>query len=105
MGLALLYAYRSQTPSVPEVDITRAIQDVNAGKIKTVTIIASNATLDFKDTSLGKEQTTLQEPDTLMAKAVADYNASHADSVALKIGRDRSEEHTSELQSRGHLVC
>ena len=44
MGLALLYAYRSQTPSVPEVDITRAIQDVNAGKIKTVTIIASNAT-------------------------------------------------------------
>src|SRR5438552_19193077 len=88
MGLALLYAYRSQTPSVPEVDITRAIQDVNAGKIKTVTIIASNATLDFKDTSLGKEQTTLQEPDTLMAKAVADYNASHADSVALKIGRD-----------------
>src|SRR5436309_6233737 len=88
MGLALLYAYRSQTPSVPEVDITRAIQDVNAGKIKTVTIIASSATLDFKDTSLGKEQTTLQEPDTLMAKAVADYNASHADSVALKIGRD-----------------
>jgi len=88
MGLALLYAYRSQTPSVPEVDITKAIQDVNAGKIKTVTIIASNATLDFKDTSLGKEQTTLQEPDTLMAKAVADYNASHADTVALKIGRD-----------------
>ena len=71
MGLALLYAYRSQTPTVPEVDITRAIQDINAGKIKTVTIIASSATLEFKDTTLGKEQTTLQEPDTLMALWIA----------------------------------
>ncbi|TMC42182.1 MAG: ATP-dependent zinc metalloprotease FtsH [Chloroflexi bacterium] len=88
MGLALLYAYRSQTPSVPEVGISKAIQDVNAGKVKTVTIVASSATLEFKDTSLGKEQTTLQEPDTLMAKAVADYNATHADTVDLKIGRD-----------------
>ncbi|MDQ2912276.1 MAG: ATP-dependent zinc metalloprotease FtsH, partial [Chloroflexota bacterium] len=88
MGLALLYAYRSQTPSVPEVDITVAIQDINAGKIKAVTIIASNATLEFKDTTKGKEQTTLQEPDTLMAKAIADYNASHAETVNLKIGKD-----------------
>src|SRR2546423_128112 len=38
MGLALLYAYRSQTPAVTDVSITQAIQDVNAGKVKTVTI-------------------------------------------------------------------
>jgi cell division protease FtsH len=86
MGLALLYAYRSQTTSVPEVDITQAIQDINAGKIKSVVIVANKATLEFKDSSTHKEQTTLQEPDTLMAKAIQDYNATHADSVALKIG-------------------
>ena len=88
MGLALLYAYRSQTTSVPEVDITQAIQDINAGKIKSVVIVANKATLEFKDSSTHKEQTTLQEPDTLMAKAVQDYNATHADSVALKIGEN-----------------
>jgi cell division protease FtsH len=90
MGLALLYAYRSQTPSVPEVDVTKAIQDINAGQIKSVTIIASNASLQFKDLDTHKEQTTLQEPDTLMAKAIADYNSSHADQVALKIGKDNN---------------
>src|SRR5438477_251407 len=34
MGLALLYAYRSQTPAVPVVAITQAVQDVQAGKAK-----------------------------------------------------------------------
>src|SRR5690625_75845 len=29
----------------------------------------------------------------------------HGKILPVKIGRDRSEEHTSELQSRGHLVC
>src|SRR2546425_11047780 len=32
MGLALLYAYRSQTPSAPQVSLTQAIQDVQAGE-------------------------------------------------------------------------
>ena len=46
MGLALLYAYRSQTPAVPVVAITQAVQDVQAGKVKQVTEIANKATLD-----------------------------------------------------------
>src|SRR5439155_25537506 len=29
----------------------------------------------------------------------------HGGAVVAAVGRERSEEHTSELQSRGHLVC
>ncbi|HEY8786532.1 MAG TPA: ATP-dependent zinc metalloprotease FtsH [Candidatus Limnocylindria bacterium] len=86
MGLALLYAYRSQTPSVPEVDISQAQQDVNAGRIKSVAFIANKATLQFKDSDTHKEQTTVLEPDTILSKTVQDYNSTHlaSDQVALK---------------------
>jgi cell division protease FtsH len=86
MGLALLYAYRSQTPSVPEVDISQAQQDVNAGRIKSVAIVANKATLQFKDSDAHKEQTTVPEPDTILSKTVQDYNSTHlaSDQVALK---------------------
>ena len=90
MGLALLYAYRSQTPSVPEVDISKAQQDVNAGQIRSVTIVANKATLQFKDSETHKEQTTVPEPDTILSKTVQDYNATHlaSDQVALKFQTD-----------------
>ena len=77
MGLALLYAYRAQTPSVPEVDITKALQDINAGQVKAVTIAGTRATLEFRDVTRGKEQTTIPEPDTILGRAVTDYNAAH----------------------------
>jgi cell division protease FtsH len=90
MGLALLYAYRSQTPSVPEVDISQAQQDVNGGRIKSVTIVANKATLQFKDLDSHKEQTTVPEPDTILSKTVQDYNSTHlaSDQVALKFQTD-----------------
>ncbi len=90
MGLALLYAYRSQTPSVPEVDISQAQQDVNAGRIKSVAIVANKATLQFKDSDTHKEQTTVPEPDTILSKTVQDYNSTHlaSDQVALKFQTD-----------------
>jgi cell division protease FtsH len=90
MGLALLYAYRSQTPSVPEVDISQAQQDVNAGRIKSVAIVANKATLQFKDSDSHKELTTVPEPDTILSKTVQDYNSTHlaSDQVALKFQTD-----------------
>src|SRR5207253_9261511 len=33
------------------------------------------------------------------------FNSAHADVEMPYFNQDRSEEHTSELQSRGHLVC
>ena len=77
MGLLLLYAYRSQTPSVPEVSITQAVQDISAGRVRAVTITGNRATLEFRDASSHKEQTTLPEPDTILARAVSDYNAAN----------------------------
>lgn len=77
MGLALLYAYRSQAPAVPEVGVTQAVQDINAGLVKAVTVAGSRATLEFRDPSRFKEQTTIPDPDTIIGKAVTDYNAAH----------------------------
>jgi hypothetical protein len=75
LGLGLLYAYRSQTPAVPQVDTRQALQDVNAGRVRAVTISAGKATLEFRDSPSPKEQTTLPDQDTILVKAVADYNA------------------------------
>ncbi len=90
MGLALLYAYRSQTPAVPEVSITAAIQDIQAGKIKTVTVIGNKATLDFRN-GTNKEQAQLQEQDQLLSKTVTDYNtANPSQTVELKYQQDNN---------------
>ena len=89
MGLLLLYAYRSQTPAVPEVSVTLAIQDVNAGQVKAVTIAGTRATLEFRDVTRGKEQTTLPDPDTILGRAVTEYNAAHpSQAIDLKYASD-----------------
>ena len=85
MGLGLLYAYRSQTPSVPSVDLTAAVQDIIAGRIRAVTIAGTAATLEFRDASSHKERTTLPELDTVLARAVSDYNAANpSQAIALR---------------------
>lgn len=77
LGLGLLYAYRSQTPSIPQVSMTQAVQDIAAGRVSAVTIAGNRATLEFRDGPSHKEQTMLAEPDTILAKAVSDYNAAN----------------------------
>src|SRR5688572_10335219 len=72
MGFALLYAYRSQTPSVPSVPLTQAIEDVQAGRVRAVTIVGDQATLELRNGT--KEQTTLPEQDQIFARAINDYN-------------------------------
>jgi hypothetical protein len=76
-ALGLLYAYRSQTPSIPEVSVTQAVFDISSGRVAAVTIAGNRATLEFRDVASYKEQTTLPEPDTILAKAVSDYNAAN----------------------------
>jgi hypothetical protein len=72
-GLLLLYAYRSQTPNVITVPMTAAIQDVQAGRVRSVTIVDSAATLELANGS--RERTTVAQPDEVFAKAILDYNA------------------------------
>ena len=75
MGLALLYAYRSQTPAVTSVPLSQAIQEVNAGQVVKVTVIGSRATLELR--SGDKQQTTAPQPDQLFQKTLADYNTAN----------------------------
>jgi cell division protease FtsH len=78
MGLALLYAYRSQTPAVQTVEITKAIQEVQAGQVKKVTIItgANKATIELVANS-DKQQTNLPDKDEVFQKALFDYNTAN----------------------------
>ncbi len=77
MGLALLYAYRSQTPAVQTVPITQAVQDIQAGKVKTVTEVANKATLELADGN--KESTNLPDNSKTdpIQDAVTAYNAAN----------------------------
>jgi hypothetical protein len=77
LGIGLLYAYRSQTPSVPQVDLAQAIQNINAGRVRAVTVSGNAATIEFRDSPSHKEQTTLPQPDTVIAPAVSQYNAAN----------------------------
>jgi cell division protease FtsH len=75
MGLALLYAYRSQTPSVTPVQYTQAQQEINAGQVKKVTIVANQATIELQNGD--KQQVKLPDrPDTFQ-KYLVDYNAAN----------------------------
>jgi cell division protease FtsH len=78
MGLALLYAYRSQTPAVQTVEITKAIQEVQAGQVKKVTILtgANKATIELVANS-DKQQTNLPDKDEVFQKALFDYNTAN----------------------------
>ena len=78
MGLALLYAYRSQTPAVQSIEITKAIQEVQAGQVKKVTIMtgANKATIELVANS-DKQQTNLPDKDEVFQKALFDYNTAN----------------------------
>jgi len=72
MGLALLYAYRSQTPALTTIPLSQAVQEINAGQIAIVTITSNRATLELR--SGGKQQTTLPDRDEILQRTLADYN-------------------------------
>ncbi len=75
MGLALLYAYRSQTTSIESIPVTQAIQEVQSGQVTQVAIIGNKATLDLVNKQ--KQQTTTNERSDNFEKAVLDYNAAN----------------------------
>ena len=72
MGLALLYAYRSQTPAVATIPMSQAVQEVNAGQVVKVTVVGNRATLELR--SGEKRQTTLPDRDEIFQKTLADWN-------------------------------
>jgi hypothetical protein len=75
MGLALLYAYRSQTPAVATIPLSQAIQEINNGQVVKVTVTANRATLELRGSD--KHQTTLPDRDEIFQKTLADYNTAN----------------------------
>lgn len=75
MGLALLYAYRAQTPAVQTVAYSQAIQEIGSGQVVKVTITGSKATLELR--SGEKQQTIVPEPPNSFQKALDDYNSAN----------------------------
>src|SRR2546429_3914179 len=56
-------------------------------------------------TPLAPSQSQTQTPRKMQAPAVASRAQAPAETTVTVDGSERSEEHTSELQSRLHLVC
>ncbi|MDE3101532.1 MAG: ATP-dependent metallopeptidase FtsH/Yme1/Tma family protein, partial [Chloroflexota bacterium] len=75
MGVALLYAYRAQSPATKQVSLTEAIQKVDQGQVKDVTLQGNTkATLETTD---GNHYDVALTGDDTFSKAVLDYNTSH----------------------------
>jgi hypothetical protein len=75
MGLALLYAYRSQTPAIQTVIYSQAIQEISSGSVKKVTIVGNKATLELQ--SFDRQQMILPDSPTAFQKVLDDYNAAN----------------------------
>src|SRR5437867_5508136 len=77
LGLALLYAYRSQTPTMQTVTITQAIQEVSSGQVKKVTIFSGPNRAVLELANGDKHQTNLPERDEVLQEALFDYNTAN----------------------------
>jgi hypothetical protein len=76
MGLALLYAYRSQTPAVATIPLSQSIQEINGGQVKKVTIVANRATLELNSRA-ERQVTTLPDRDEIFQRTLAEWNTAN----------------------------
>jgi ATP-dependent Zn protease len=74
VGVALLYAYRAQSPSAQVVSYDRAVSDVQSGQVKEVTMSADTAMIVKAD---GTHETANIGPNdgAALQKVIVDYNA------------------------------
>jgi ATP-dependent Zn protease len=88
MGVGLLYAYRAQSPTAPPVTYYKAVTEIQAGQVRSVTITNEVATLERIDGS--HEAVTVGNDVGAFQKVVLDYNATQPTDkrVALTIQRD-----------------
>ncbi|HEX4745060.1 MAG TPA: ATP-dependent zinc metalloprotease FtsH [Candidatus Limnocylindria bacterium] len=73
MGIALLLAYRSQSPAAEEINVTDAVQAVQAGKVKSITISGNKATVEL--IADGKKQVaTINDRNEGFEQTILEYN-------------------------------
>src|SRR2546423_7256774 len=76
MGVALLYAYRAQSPSAAVVSYDKAITEIRSGQVKQVNLGTESATIDKID---GSHEAVNIGTDTsgTFQKTVLHHNATH----------------------------
>ena len=83
MGIALLYAYKAQDKAAASVGYSAAIDEVNAGLVKDVSISGSTATVTLNDGNNTKQAVAIgDDRDGLFKKAILDYNAANGNNAA-----------------------
>jgi ATP-dependent Zn protease len=88
-GIALLYAYRAQSPSAQVVSYDRAVSEIQSGQVRAVTITTDGATIEKTDGS--RESSTTGSTDAgALEKVVVNYNATQSDDkkISLTIQKD-----------------
>jgi len=86
MGFALLYAYKAQAPAAATVGYSAAIDEVNAGQVKEVSISGSTASVTLNDGSTTKQMVNIgDDRDGLFKKAILDYNTANAGNAAKRV--------------------
>lgn len=55
LGLLLLYAYRSQSPAVPTIPMSQAIDDINNARVDTIVVQDNAVTMKLTD---GRQEST-----------------------------------------------
>jgi len=77
MGVALLYAYRTQDKGNAPIPLSTATTEVSTGQVKSVTIAGNKATLVLNDGAGTKQTTTLPDRDDTFIKSLQDYKAAN----------------------------
>jgi len=72
LGVALLYAYRAQSPSTETVSYGQLLTEIQSGQVRAVTVEGNRATITLSDGT--KQQATLPDQDQTLARAVSDRN-------------------------------
>ncbi len=86
MGIALLYAYKAQTPAAATVGYSAAIDEVNSGQVKEVSISGSTATIILNDGANTKQSVNIgDDRDGLFKKAILDYNTANGNNAAKRV--------------------
>ena len=75
MGVALLYAYRAQSPSAATVTITQAVEEIQSGQVSKIAISNGIASIDRKDGT--KQQVSVGDKNDIFQKTIYDYNAAN----------------------------
>ena len=84
MGVALLYAYKAQDKVAAIVVYSTAINEVNAGQVKEVSISGTIASITLADGT--KQSVSIgDDRDGLFKKAINDYNAVNANNPAKQV--------------------